>query len=103
MTTRPTARANRGRNLPAGELTGFTCSQRWARPKSGNGEEMGRGGADDPDCRKPLWWPDYNFAPEMRRNDPRARRPACRQTGFNRGAFQFLQKIGGFAQKTIRC
>ena len=28
------------------------------------GDEMGMWGSDDPDCRKPLIWPDYNFEPE---------------------------------------
>ncbi len=31
-----------------------------------NGEEMGMWGADDPDCRKPLWWPEMRFEPENR-------------------------------------
>ncbi|HOI32085.1 MAG TPA: hypothetical protein PLC47_04910, partial [Bacteroidales bacterium] len=33
-------------------------------PHIWNGEEMGMWGADDPDCRKPLWWPEMNFEPE---------------------------------------
>ncbi|SMO67379.1 Glycosidase [Saccharicrinis carchari] len=33
-------------------------------PHIWNGDEMGMWGADDPDCRKPLWWPEYNFEPE---------------------------------------
>lgn len=33
-------------------------------PHIWNGEEMGMWGADDPDCRKPLWWPDLCFEPE---------------------------------------
>ena len=61
-------------------------------PQIWNGEEMGMWGADDPDCRKPLWWPDYNFAPEMRRNDPRGARLADK-TGFNRAHFNFYKKL----------
>ncbi len=33
-------------------------------PHIWNGDEMGMWGGDDPDCRKPLWWPEYNFEPE---------------------------------------
>ena len=33
-------------------------------PHIWNGDEMGMWGADDPDCRKPLWWPEYDFEPE---------------------------------------
>ena len=28
------------------------------------GDEMGMWGGDDPNCRKPLIWPDYEFEPE---------------------------------------
>lgn len=37
-------------------------------PHIWNGEELGMWGADDPHCRKPLWWPDYKFDPETRTN-----------------------------------
>src|SRR5690606_8741760 len=30
-------------------------------PHIWNGDEMGMTGADDPDCRKPLTWPDIQF------------------------------------------
>jgi cyclomaltodextrinase / maltogenic alpha-amylase / neopullulanase len=33
-------------------------------PHIWNGDEMGMWGADDPDCRKPLWWDDITFQPE---------------------------------------
>ena len=33
-------------------------------PHIWNGDEMGMTGADDPDSRKPLTWPDINFEPE---------------------------------------
>ena len=33
-------------------------------PHIWNGDEMGMTGADDPDSRKPLVWPDINFEPE---------------------------------------
>jgi len=37
-------------------------------PQIWNGDEMGMWGADDPDCRKPLWWSDMTFADEYRNN-----------------------------------
>lgn len=33
-------------------------------PQIWNGDELGMWGGDDPDCRKPLWWPDLTFEPE---------------------------------------
>lgn len=35
-------------------------------PQIWNGDELGMWGGDDPDCRKPLWWPEYDFEPEYR-------------------------------------
>jgi len=37
-------------------------------PQIWNGDELGMWGGDDPDCRKPLWWPEYEFDPEYRNN-----------------------------------
>lgn len=37
-------------------------------PHIWNGDEMGMWGADDPDCRKPLHWPEYEFEPESHNN-----------------------------------
>lgn len=34
-------------------------------PHIWNGDELGMWGADDPDCRKPLWWDDITFEPEQ--------------------------------------
>lgn len=33
-------------------------------PHIWNGDEMGMWGADDPDCRKPIWWPEFQFEDE---------------------------------------
>ena len=30
------------------------------------GDELGMWGGDDPDCRKPMWWADRTYAPEVR-------------------------------------
>jgi glycosidase len=37
-------------------------------PHIWNGDEMGMWGADDPDCRKPLHWTEYDFEQESRTN-----------------------------------
>lgn len=37
-------------------------------PSIWNGDELGMTGADDPDCRKPIWWPEMKFNDENRRN-----------------------------------
>ena len=37
-------------------------------PQIWNGDEMGMWGADDPDCRKPLCWKEYQFEPEISSN-----------------------------------
>lgn len=33
-------------------------------PQIWNGDELGMWGADDPDDRKPIWWPEMTFQPE---------------------------------------
>jgi glycosidase len=33
-------------------------------PHIWNGDELGMWGADDPDCRKPIWWPEMRFDTE---------------------------------------
>lgn len=61
-------------------------------PHIWNGEEMGMWGADDPDCRKPLWWPDMKFEPENRRNVAKTDTtsdPVC----FDNEMFNFYKKL----------
>lgn len=61
-------------------------------PQIWNGEEMGMWGADDPDCRKPLWWDDFKFDPETRSNY----QPVAKQydsVGFNHTHFSFYKKL----------
>lgn len=63
-------------------------------PQIWNGEEMGMWGADDPDCRKPLWWPEYTFEAETRNNVQPG--PATYdKVGFNRKHFNFYKKLIG--------
>ncbi len=63
-------------------------------PQIWNGEEMGMWGADDPDCRKPLWWKEYSFDPETRNNyqpGPKTYDPV----GFNKEQFDWYKKLTG--------
>jgi len=61
-------------------------------PHIWNGDEMGMWGSDDPDCRKPLWWPELTFEPETRyneNNEPLYTNP----TGFNKTLFKYYQTL----------
>ena len=61
-------------------------------PHIWNGDEMGMWGSDDPDCRKPLWWPELTFEPETRyneTNEPLYTSP----TGFNKTLFKYYQSL----------
>ncbi|NOX87049.1 MAG: glycoside hydrolase family 13 protein [Chlorobi bacterium] len=61
-------------------------------PHIWNGDEMGMWGADDPDCRKPLRWPGYDFEPEYR-NNIRPGKKEYDQPGFDRSHFDFYKKL----------
>lgn len=61
-------------------------------PQIWNGDEMGMWGADDPDCRKPLWWPEYAFEPEYR-NNIRPGEKTFDEVGFNQELFAFYQTV----------
>lgn len=61
-------------------------------PQIWNGDEMGMTGADDPDCRKPLWWPQYDFEPEYLNNFQPGEKQ-FEEVGFNREWFDFYKKI----------
>ena len=61
-------------------------------PHIWNGDEMGMWGADDPDCRKPLWWQEYDFDPEYR-NNIRPGKKEYDQPGFNHELFTFYKKL----------
>ncbi len=61
-------------------------------PQIWNGDEMGMWGADDPDCRKPLWWPEYQFQAETRTNI----QPGPKQydsVAFNKTQFDYYKKL----------
>lgn len=76
----------RVRNFIAFQFTTPGAPQIWA------GDEMGMWGADDPDCRKPLWWPEFNFEEET--TNPFEDKPPKKQAvGFNQEHFDFYKKI----------
>ena len=61
-------------------------------PQIWNGDEMGMWGADDPNCRKPLMWPELKFEKEYRNNF----QPGAKQydkIGFNKKHFEFYRKL----------
>lgn len=61
-------------------------------PHIWNGEEMGMWGGDDPDCRKPLWWPEKEFMHENRQ----ALAPfdtASDFVGFNTEMFNYYRSL----------
>jgi cyclomaltodextrinase / maltogenic alpha-amylase / neopullulanase len=61
-------------------------------PQIWNGDEIGMWGADDPDCRKPLWWPEYTFEPEYRNNILPGDK-TFDEVGFNHELFDFYKDI----------
>lgn len=61
-------------------------------PQIWNGEEMGMWGADDPHCRKPLWWKEFSFENETRNNY----QPGLKtfdQVGFDQQQFDWYKKL----------
>lgn len=61
-------------------------------PQIWNGDEMGMWGADDPDCRKPLWWNSFEFEDEYRNNFQSGEKQYDK-VEFNDDIFSFYKKI----------
>ena len=61
-------------------------------PQIWNGDEMGMWGADDPDCRKPLWWPEYKFDDEYRNNYQPGEK-IYDEVGYNKELHNFYKKV----------
>lgn len=61
-------------------------------PQIWNGDEMGMWGADDPDCRKPLWWSNIEFDDEYRNNYQPGEK-VYDKVGFNEEHYNFYKKI----------
>lgn len=61
-------------------------------PHIWNGDEFGMWGGDDPDERKPLWWKDMKFVPELRTNI----QPGIKlydSVGFNQEFFDYYKLL----------
>ncbi len=56
------------------------------------GDEAGMWGADDPDDRKPMVWPEFTFEPERHHPLPGHQRPVD-PNGFDPELFRFYQQI----------
>jgi len=61
------------------------------------GDEMGMWGADDPDTRKPLLWPDLQFEPE--KNHPLNLPRPTDQPKFDRALFRFYRQLTHLRKK----
>jgi glycosidase len=61
-------------------------------PQIWNGDEMGMWGGDDPDCRKPLWWPEFEFEPEYS-NSILNEEKTYNEVSFNKEHFNFYKKL----------
>ena len=73
------------RLLLAQQFTYMGGPQIWA------GDEMGMWGADDPDTRKPLIWPDYEFESETA-HPLNIDRPV-NEVAFNNELFEYYRKL----------
>jgi len=61
-------------------------------PNIFNGEEMGMWGADDPNNRKPLWWKELNFEPEVRMNS-KLNHTETDAVVFNENQYNWYKKL----------
>lgn len=57
------------------------------------GDEAGMWGANDPDCRKPMVWPDIQYTPEFTESDG-TRRDTPDSVGVNGTMLRHYQKLG---------
>lgn len=55
------------------------------------GDEAGMWGADDPDSRKPMVWPDFDYEPEVHHPSGRAR--ARDEVAFNQSLFEWYKEL----------
>ncbi len=61
-------------------------------PHIWNGDELGMWGADDPDCRKPLWWPELAFRPETK-PFPQPGQPNAEPVGFDKDHHAYYRQL----------
>ena len=62
------------------------------------GTEAGMWGADDPDDRKPMLWPDLTYNDECR--DPRGQERACDPVAFDHALFDFYRRALALRRQT---
>ncbi|MDZ7342755.1 MAG: glycoside hydrolase family 13 protein [candidate division KSB1 bacterium] len=55
------------------------------------GTEAGMWGGDDPDCRKPMVWPDLNYEPEV--CHPHGKIRPVDSVVFDQGVFEFYKRV----------
>lgn len=70
-------------------------------PQIWNGDEMGMWGGDDPDCRKPLWWPEYQFEPENK-NSILDKDKEYEQVGFNEELFIYYKQLTSLRNQNLK-
>ncbi len=61
-------------------------------PQIWNGDEMGMWGADDPNCRKPLMWPELKMEKEYRNNFQPGKK-SYDKIRFDKNLFEFYKKL----------
>jgi len=66
-------------------------------PQIWSGDEMGMWGADDPDCRKPLMWPDVSF--EIEDSHPANLMRPADSVSFDHGLFSYYRKLIAMREK----
>ncbi|MCW3805431.1 glycoside hydrolase family 13 protein [Plebeiibacterium marinum] len=69
-------------------------------PQIWNGDEFGMWGGDDPDCRKPLWWPEYQFNPENK-NNIQDKEKEYVEVCFNEELYAYYKQMTDLRNKNI--
>lgn len=61
------------------------------------GDEAGMWGGNDPDCRKPMVWPEMTYAPETHNPDQSSHEPDS--VGFNKELFDWYRRFIGLRKR----
>ncbi len=70
-------------------------------PHIWNGDEMGMWGGDDPDCRKPLWWPEFDFEAENI-NSTLDRPEEFVKVGFNKDLNKYYKQLCAIRNNNLK-
>ncbi len=70
-------------------------------PHIWNGDEMGMWGGDDPDCRKPLWWPEFDFEAENV-NSTLDRPEEFVKVGFNKNLNKYYKQLCAIRNNNLK-